>query len=80
MTGGLCVMRECAYLDVWFGGELVVIEQRILYLSGFTRWRLGKREQNFGLFMFHILLIFELLLLKFSKEFLSDKSSEVFWR
>ena len=32
------------------------------------------------LWTFHILLIFELLLSKFNKWFLSDKSSEVFWR
>ena len=70
-------MRGCACLCLWFGGELVVIEQRILYLPWFTQCRLGKREQNFGLFMFHILLIFELLLSKFNKWFLSDKSSKV---
>ena len=70
-------MRGCACLCVWFGGELVVIEQRILCLSWFTGWHLEKREQNFGLFMFHILLIFELLLSKFNKWFLSDKSSKV---
>ena len=73
-------MRGCACLCVWFGGELVVIEQRILYLSWFTGWRLGKREQNFGFFMFHVLLIFETPLSKFNKLFLSDKSSEVFLR
>ena len=73
-------MRGCACLSVWFGGRLMVIEQRILYLSWFTRWRLEKREQNFGLFMFHIFLIFELFLSKFNKWFLSDKSSEVFRR
>ena len=37
-------------------------------------------EKGTKLWTFHILLIFELLLSKFNKWFLSDKSSEVFWR
>ena len=58
----------------------MVIEQRILYSARFTGWRLEKREQNFGLLMCHIWLIFAHFLSKFNKWFLSDKSSEVFRR
>ena len=58
----------------------MVNEQRILYLSWFTGWWLGKRNQYFGLFMFHILLIYDPILSKFNKLFLSDKSSKVFRR
>ena len=47
------------------------------------RWLIKEfrnREQNFGLFLVHILLIFDLLLTKFIKWFSSDKNSDVFRR
>ena len=71
-------MRRCACLCVWFGGEFVVIEQRVLYLSWFMGWRLGKREQNFGVLMLHILLIFELLLSNLTNGFYLTKVAKFF--
>ena len=73
-----------AFVCVREGGReqvdnLMVIKQRILYFSWFTGWRLGNREQNFGLFLADVFLNFYLLLSKFIKLFLSDKSSKVFW-
>ena len=45
-----------------------------------SRWLLGNRGQNFGLFRVHILLILDLLLPIFMKWFSSEKNSEVFRR
>ena len=51
MTGALWVIRGCACLCLWFGGELVVIEQRILYLSWRSRgggWGKGNKILDFS--------------------------------
>ena len=61
------------------GSKLVVTEKEFCTFHG-SRWLLGNREQNFGLFLVHILLIFDLLLPKFIKWFSSDKNNKVFWR
>ena len=72
-------MSRCVYF-CWVGGsELVVIDRRILYFFWFTGWRLGNREQNFGLFLVDILLIFDLLLFKYlSNDFYLTKVAKFF--
>ena len=71
-------MLECACLFVWFGGELMVIEQRILYLYWFAGWQLGKREQNFGLSTFCWFLNF--FCRNLTNDFYLTKVAKFFWR